>query len=270
MKNTSYVLLATALIMAGASCKKSTPSNNNNNNQTTSSLVRIQQGVDPDITNDSIYLLKYDTKKRLSVIIDSLNTDTLTATYNTSDQLVGIQESSPWSNDQLTATYNSSGQLTQIDCTVFGSHEQYAFTYSGSMPSQCVYSDDASGSLAVWRTYGYTVTGGNITDIKEYDKSSTFLGEHKMTYGSQANPFKTISLFNWGNRLGAGDIAFVETFFNTNMTATTTWYGNSANILYTTTQTTTNDKSGNPVKIVASEQVGSTVDGLYTWNLSYK
>ena len=223
MKYLCYALIAIAFTMADASCKKSSGSGNNGGSQT-SGLVRIQQGVDPNILNDSVYLLKYDINKRLSVIIDSLNQDTLTATYNTGGKLTGIQESSAYSSDQLSATYNTSGQLTELDCSVFGEQEQFVFTYSGTMPSQCVYSTNAgAGSLSVWRTYGYTVTGQNITDIKEYDASNTFLGEHKLTYGTQTNPFKTLSLFNWGGRLGTDDIIFTETFFNANMTATTAW-----------------------------------------------
>jgi hypothetical protein len=270
MKNFSYALMAIALFASGSSCKKSSgPSSGGQNG---SSLVRMQQGIDP--TDDSVYLFRYDATSRLSVIIDSINQDTLTATYSLGSQLTSIQESSPYGHDNLTATYNSSGQLTQIDYTLFGESDRYVFLYAagGALPSQCVYYTNAGqGSLSEYRTYGYTVTGQNITGVKEYSKAGVFLGEHKMTFGTQANPFKTLSLFNWGNRLGTDDIVTTESFFNANLPATTTWYGDSNNIFYTTTVTATNNPAGNPVKIVATETyTDGSIQNLYTWGFSYK
>ena len=270
MKNHYCVLIATALIISFPSCKKSGGSNNGGSQGST--LVRIQQGVDPAIINDSVWLLKYDSKNRLSVVTDSINQDTLTATYNDAGLLTNIQENSAYSNDQFAATYNSSGQLTEIDCSVAGQADQYVFTYNGALPSRCVFSNNAgSGSLFVWRTYGYTSSGGNITDIKEYDQNNTLIGERKLTYTTQANPFKTLSFFNWGGRLGTDDISFMETFFNANMPATTGWFNATNNPFYTTYQTTTNDKSGNPVEIAANEQYpDGTSQALYTWGFTYK
>jgi hypothetical protein len=271
MKKFYYAMTAVALLASTSSCKKSSGPNGSGG-QNGSGLVRMQQGVDP--TDDSIYLFRYDATNRLSVVIDSINQDTLTATYNLASQLTNIQESSPYGQDNLAATYNSTGQLAQIDYTLFGEYDRYIFTYSGSgnIPSQCAYYTNAgSGGLALYRTYIYTVEGQNITGVKEYNKSNVFLGEHKMTFGSQANPFKTLSLFNWGNRLGTDDIVTTETFFNANLLASTTWYGDSNNIFYTTTVTSTNNSAGNPVKIVAAEKyTDGSIQNLYTWGFSYK
>ena len=270
MKNHYFVLLVVALVISSPSCKKSNSSSNGGTQGST--LIRIQQGIDPSIINDSVYLLRYDSKNRLSVIIDSINQDTLTATYNDAGQLTNIQETSAYSSDNFAATYNGSGQLTEIDCSVAGQADQYVFTYSGSMPSQCVYSTNAgSGSLFVWRTYGYTSSGGNITDIKTYDQNNTLIGERKLSYGNQTNPFKILSFFDWGGRLGTDDISYMETYFNSNMTATTEWLNATNNPFYTTNQTTTVDKSGDPVQIVANEQYpDGTSQALYTWGFSYK
>ena len=269
MKRANCLLVISVLVVAGASCKKSSGSANNGGSQG-SNLVRIQQGVDPTIANDSVYLLKYDSKNRLNIIIDSLNQDTLTATYNGTGQLTAIQETY---GDGLTATYNSSGQLTEIDDVIAGSQEQYVFTYSGPMPSKCTYSTNSGAGtpLAVWRYYAYSVTGENITDIKEYNASNTLLGERKLTFAGKANPFQTLSLFNWGNRLGTQDIISVETFFDASMTATTEWDNATNNPYYTTYQTTTLNNSAEPVKIIASEQApGGVVQNLFTWGFSYK
>jgi hypothetical protein len=271
MKSHYYVLLSTALIMTATSCKKDSSNSGGGGNQS-SGLVRIQQGVDPAIINDSVYLLKYDSKNRITSVIDSIYQDTLIATYNANGQLSTIQEHNPYADDQLSATYDGSGHLTEIDYILAGEMDQYAFTYTGSMPSQCVWSTNAgSGSLFVWRTYQYTATGQNITNIKEYDKDNSFIGERRLTFGNQANPFKTLSFFNWGGRLGTDDIIYMETFFNANLTATTAWYGPSNNLFYTTNQTTTNDNSGNPTKIVATEEdAGNDILSLQTWFFNYK
>jgi len=271
MKKFYYALTAIVLLSSISSCKKSSGTNNPGG-QNGATLVRMQQGIDP--TDDSVYLIRYDGMNRLNVIIDSINQDTLTATYDLASHLISIQESSPYGQDNLNATYNSTGQLTQIDYTLFGESDSYVFTYSGggNMPSQCAYYTNAGqGGPALYRTYVYTVTGQNITGVKEYSKANVFLGEHKMTFGTQANPFKTLSLFNWGNRLGTDDIITTESFFNANLLATTTWYGDSNNIFYTTTVTSTNNSAGSPAKIVATEKyTDGSIQNLYTWGFSYK
>lgn len=265
-------MIAIVLIAFASSCKKNSDSGNNPGGQNGAKLVRIQQGIDP--LDDSVYLIRYDGTGRTSVVIDSINNDTLTGVYNGGSQLTNIAESNAYYHDALNATYNSTGQLTEMTFSFFGENDKYVFTYTAgsSMPSQCAYyTNSGSGSLFLYRTYVYTVTGQNITGVKEYDKSNTFLGEHKMTFGTQANPFKTISLFNWGNRLGMNDIVMTESIFNANLHTSTTWYGDSNNIIYTTTVTATNDQSGNPTKITASEKYpDGSIQSLFTWGLSFK
>ena len=272
MKKNPYVLAVTAiaLIAVVTSCKKDSGSNNNPGGQS-GSLVRIQQGVSVD--DDTVYLIRYDGQKRVSAIIDSINLDTLTAAYNSSNQLTDIQETSPYGHDHLSATYNGSGQLTELNSSFFGQKDKYVFEYSGSMPSKKSYYTDAGqgGSVALYRYYTYTLTGTNITGIKEYSAGDVFLGERKITYGTQTNPFKGLTLFNWGNRLGIEDIITQETFFNTNMATNTAWYDDSNNMAYSTAVTPANNSSNIPTGITAAEKYADgELQNLFTWSFSYK
>jgi hypothetical protein len=139
MKNFYYVT-AIALMATAMSCKKDSGPSNNPAGQN-SQLVRIQQGVSAD--DDTVYLIKYDDKKRIASLVDSIYTDTLLPTYNSSDQVTEITERSPWSQGHLTANYNGSGQLTQIDYSFYGEVGRYVFEYSGGMP--LFYSIGAAG-----------------------------------------------------------------------------------------------------------------------------
>jgi len=264
-----YYVIPVALLATAISCKKdsaSTPPGGNN-----AQLIRIQQGVSTD--DDTVYLIKYDDKKRIASLIDSIYGDTLTPAYDGSDRITGITERSDWSNDHLTVTYNASGQVTQLDYTLNGEKDRYVFEYSGGMPSKNTFYTDAgqAGALTLWRVYTYTTTGSNITSIKESDNSGTLLGERKITFGTQTNPFKTLALFNWGNRLGTEDIIPIETIFNANALTSTTWYDATQNPFYSTTVVPVNNAAGNPVGITATEKDPSAgVMNTFTWSFSYK
>jgi hypothetical protein len=56
-------------------------------------ILRIQQGIDPDITNDTVHLLSYTATKKISKIVDSLGADTMRAEYDAADRLIRITES---------------------------------------------------------------------------------------------------------------------------------------------------------------------------------
>ncbi|HXB94802.1 MAG TPA: hypothetical protein VNU70_06580 [Puia sp.] len=268
MKNILFLVAFIAILTPFSSCKKSSgPGGGSGSNGT---LVRIQQGV--SASDDSVYLIRYDTKNRISVLLDSINMDSLSAVYNSANQVTAIEEASPYSDDNLSATYNGSGQLTEIDYSLFGELDKYVFEYTGSMPSKATFSTNSgSGPLKVYRIYTYTATGSNITDIKENDANMTLLGERKITFGSEPNPFKTLALFNWGNRLGTDDIITLETIFNANLPSTTTWLGDSNNVFYTTTLTATNNSNNNPTKLIATEKFpDGSIQNLFTWSFTYK
>jgi len=66
-------------------------------------------------------------------------------------------------------------------------------------------------------SFTYAIIGGNITDIKEFTPGSVQTGETSINYGTQPNILKSLSLFNYANRLGMGSFLNDETWFNKNM-----------------------------------------------------
>lgn len=256
MKSKLALVVFVIVLIAFISCKKDNgsgggPSSNSN-------LVRIQQGVDPDITNDTVYLISYDGSKKITSIVDSLFNDTLTATYDASGNLAAVNETY---GTNSTYTYDGNNQLTQIDYQLAGSHEQFVFEYTNGVVSKETYNSNlGSGPVSKQSYFTFVVTDGNITSIKAYNKNDVLVSETTCTYGSQPNTFKALSLFNYGGILGADDIFRPETFFNKNNLS-----GFSVNGLNTSSVYTYNGQL--PTKIVTTDQ---SISGVFTWAFSYK
>jgi YD repeat-containing protein len=249
--------LALSLLLV-FSCKKS--NNSAQNNTSGSSLVRIQQGVDPNITNDSVYLIKYNTSKKIASITDSLNQDTLTAAYDAGTGKLSTVTETYGTNAAF--TYDGNGLLTQINYQLAGSSEQYTFEYTnGVVSKKSYYSNLGSGGLSLQGYFTYTVANGNITSMTEYTKSGVLVVTTNFTYGTQANPFKDLSLFTYGNILGTSDVINAETYFNTNVLTGALWNGVSIAATYTF------NANQLASKLVANNNYLNYVE---TWMFSYK
>lgn len=225
----SFLALSLLLVF---SCKKNNSSPSTPTTGSGSTLVRIQQGIDPDITNDSIYLIKYNASKKISSIIDSLNQDTLTAAYDaTSGALSAVTET--WGMN-ATFSYDGTGLLTRINSVIAGSLEQYAFEYTGGVVSKkSYYSNLGAGSVSLQGYYTYVVTNGNITSMSQYDKNGALVVTTTYTYGTQPNNFKNLALFTYANFLGTADVLNIESYFNTNNQTGSSWNGTSIASTYT-------------------------------------
>jgi hypothetical protein len=243
-------------------CKKDTPLTPNPQGST-GALVRIQEGTDPDITNDTVYLISYNSSNKIKALTDSINQDTLVPTYDNSGNLTSIAEVNSWGYGTNAAfTYDANNLLIQTSYNLAGSNEKYVFTYTnGVISKRSYYSDLGMGGAQNLQGYvTYTVTGGNITDVKAFTAGGVQLGEVTATYTAQLNTFKTLSLFNYGNILGMSILTY-ETWFNTNQLSAVTASGLSA------TSTFTLNQAGAPVKIITNDMI----DGwLLTWMFSYK
>jgi YD repeat-containing protein len=256
---TSRILLFSAGLVVLYSCKKDIgqPSDGPTIGGL---LVRIQQGTDPNIANDTVYHITYNSLNRIKAIIDSIGQDTLTAFYDTAGRLAGITETF---GSTALLSYDSAGRLTAIDYYLAGSREQYTFTYANGIVSRKYYNSDLGmgGSLIPQEYFDYTVSGGNITEIKEYNTSGTLLSDKTMSYGSEPNPFKDLGMFNFANILGTDDIINFETYFNQNISNGFAMTGGSNAV---TTNTFNNQEK--PLKIVINDQIKSW---LLTWQFSY-
>jgi hypothetical protein len=177
-------------------------------------LVRIQQGTSP---NDTVYLVTYDDSKHIIKLVDSIYQDTLSADYDISGNLVAITESNGSTFiANASFTYDANNLLTQIDYSIAGSKERFTYEYINGVVTKKSYFTDAGspGALTLYSYFTYTVSGGNITDVKQYTTGNILIGDMTMNYGTQANPFKNLSLFNYGNRLGTNDVINLDTYFN--------------------------------------------------------
>ena len=252
-----YTLAALTILVPNVSCKKS--SSGPNNSGSGAKLVRIQQGVDPNIANDSVYLITYNTAGLITAVIDSLNKDTLATSYDGNNNLTGWQETYGTST---AFTYNGS-QLTEIDQELAGTHNQYVYTYTNNVLSRMDFNSDfgLGGSVSLQNYYLITMTSGNITDIKTYTALGNLQSDQTLTYGSQANTFISMSLFNVGGYLGTDDIFNQLTWFNKNLLTGSLQSGFKISSNYTF------NSAQEPVKVVTSDQYAGAV---YTWQFWYK
>ena len=256
MKTRLLSFLIASLILGLVSCKKDKAPDPINPD---SKLVRIQQGVDPDLYNDTVYLLSYNPSGKVVGIMDSIYQYGLSASYDASGRLEGATDDY---GDDATYTYDANGQLTQIDYTMAGSRERFVFTYTNGVVSKKSYYSDfgSGGTMTLWRDYVYTVSGGNITTIKEYTAAGALVNTENFTYGNQANIFKELGLFNYGNILGTGYLMNFESHFNKNLPTAMTSGGPTMNngFTYNSQQQLT--------KVVSTDNSG----GVFTWQFSYE
>lgn len=194
------------------------------------------------------------------MIVDSLYGDTSVAEYDASDRLAKVKTS--YDND-ASYVYDASGLLTRINFMNAGSKERFDFEYTGGIISKSTYSSDlgSGGSYKPWRYETFTVKDGNITEVKQYTMAGVLEGQAVLNYGSQLNPFKNLSLFNYANRLGMEQIVNFYSFFNKNISSGITIGANS----FKTTNTYNNQKI---TKITSQDFNGN--GGSFTWLFSYK
>lgn len=262
MKLLNLISVFTITFILVNSCQKEISTEiNDGDNVGTGSLVRIQQGIDPDIYNDTVYNISYNPTEKISKIVDSLNQDSLTCTYDPSLRLTTI--TTPEGYDDASYTYDAAGLLTQVDFKMAGSKERFAFSYNnGVVEKKSYYSDlGGGGSPALQGYFTYTFTGENITSIKEYTKAGVFISETTLTYGSQTNPFKELGLLNNANWLGMQEIINYEAHFNKNLLTSLSTNGLQISFTYTF-------NSSQQVTKMVSKDAGNNF--TYTWLFYYQ
>jgi hypothetical protein len=234
----------------------------NNVQQAGTNLSRIVEGTDPDITKDTVYLISYNSSNNISVILDSMKQDSLVASYDALGNLTAINNIGSFSLGNASFIYDENGLLTEINYGVKGSENQYLFEYSnGAVSKKSRYLNYDAGSPLLLLNYDiYTVSDGNITEMKEYSASGSLYSTTTFAYGTQANPFKLLGLMNFGNRLGTNDIANFETYFNKNIQ--TGFLTNGSNVM----SLLTFDSQQKPTKIITDDLID---DWLLTWQFFY-
>jgi hypothetical protein len=91
------------------------------------------------------------------------------------------------------------------------------------------------------------------------------IDEKKLTYGSEPNPFKNISLFNFANKLGTSEVINFETYFNSNIL--TGFQNNSSSVKLENSF----NQMNKPIKIVSKYDYfdGTKYDYIFTRFFAY-
>ena len=224
-------------------------------------LARIQQGIDADLSKDTVYKLTWKDAKRISLLVDSIKNDTLVATYDDGGKLTAITDKGA-SPDNATFTYDADNLLTQITYTNATSTQQYVFVYvNGVINKKSYYTATGAAALKLNSYFTYTVADSNITEIKAYTSTGIQIAVAALTYGTQPNPFTNLCLFNYRKRLNMDDIAPFEAYFNKNIVTSLSTYG------LTATLNNTFDSGQQLGKIVADDKINQK---LYTWQFFYQ
>jgi YD repeat-containing protein len=252
LKLTALSVLITCIVI---SCKKD--SDDGGGSAGGGKLVRIHQGQDPLTDDDTVYLITYNAAGKIEKLIDSIYEDTMKATYNAAGKIERITNTY---GEQVKYTYDAAGLVTQQDYN-WGTNERYMFTYNNGVIEKKSYYHNANGPMELWRYWTYTLTNGNITSIKEYNKSGTLLGETTLTYTTLPNEYKELALFNYGNNKGFDPFITDESLFNKNVVATMTANGQKF------TLTNTLNGSQQLQKMVVTDNL---YDDTYTWRFNYK
>lgn len=224
-------------------------------------LVRIQQGTDPDLLEDTVYLLSYNSSNRLIRIVDSLYEDTLNIAY---DATGNISKTAWTSGNKSNYSYNANQQIQEINYTIAGVTEKMTFEYvNGVISKGYYYTDPGATGVAslLWTTLQFTVSSGNVTNLKLFDKNGALDADISLTYGTQLNPFKELALLNMGNCMGFDGLFDIYAVFCKNVPA-----GHSMGLAAGQTQYTFNN-SQQPVKAIYTTNVYAD---MLTWFFQYK
>ncbi len=193
-------------------------------------LTRIQEGIDPDLSKDTVYHLVWKDSLRISMLVDSIKNDTLVADYNEAGYLTAITDKGAVP-DNATFTYDANNLLTQITYSNGTSTQQYVFEYTdGIVSKKSYYTATGNAVLKLSGYFTYIFTDGNITSIKAYTSGGINIATATLTYGTQTNPFINLCLFNYRKRLNMDDICPFEAYFNRNIVTSLTTFGVTATL----------------------------------------
>ena len=219
-------------------------------------LYRIFQGVSDDMTKDTVWLISYEDSTRISLLVDSTHQRSMTPAYNDKGQLVDILE--PGSH-HVYFNYDTVGRLTEV----FASAGHFVFDYVNNLVAH-KYEYDSDNPNQLFRTYEYAVTDGNITGVVTYNGNGDVLSTAALSYTTELNPFKDLSLFTYNNRMGTREIIEPETWFNKNLRKSITTNGiQNAETIFTFNQRQL------PVKAV-TDLHETDYPGVFTRQFMYK
>lgn len=162
-------------------------------------LTRIVQGTGID---DTVFIIKYDTLKRISALIDSVYRDTIKPTYTNEskypDWLAFL------SGDGISYAYNTTGKVT--DAAGWGNRITMQYAGADQLAAAGSFYRDNNNWLPVSTFTFQQDANGNLVKWDEFNTSNVPQGTYEVTYTDILNPLNDLSYYNFGNMLGMDDI----------------------------------------------------------------
>lgn len=195
------MLLALAVLLTYASCKKSgsSPSNGSGRSDSTTTGGPGTTGSNGCLLSDRLhtgldYLYSYNSDKTIKEIaVKQTFSYPWTAAYSYSGDSTVIVEkdgNQPGTKYTVTITKNTQGQVTNMFYESFDATGQpitwtnFAFQYSGQNPSLCTMTVDEINGIAF---FNYTYSNGNLTSIYAGEGTTFTLYPHAMSFTYDQN-----------------------------------------------------------------------------------
>lgn len=269
MKFAIPMLLCTA--MALVSCSKDDAGPDTSFHPGGPYFVGMKQGTGK---KDTSFVFKYNTNKQVEKVTNTTTGASVTGTYDSTGNLSQVVAKYDGSVVTISYTYDAENRLTKTSTKRNAAVRVYTDTLvytNGALVKKTTYVIDPdinNGKPTFWGYNTYQMTDSNITNIKTYDVSNYLVGETKLTYNSDPNVFKSISLFNVDDQLGTFEIASDETYFNKNMLAGVTTITNTqARVDWNFTFIYNDNKQ--LIKAVTTQTFNGGLWGTYTRAFSY-
>ncbi|KAA2238540.1 hypothetical protein F0L74_20160 [Chitinophaga agrisoli] len=237
-------------------------------------FVGVTEGTGGD---DTSFVLSYDAGNRVTKVVNTTLKDSVMATYNSAGNPVKVVAKGDGDVVTVDYTYNAANQLTRINSTyesergidaAFSDTLEYNNGLITKKTSYTSHPDINNGQPYLTGYYTYEVTAGNITSIRYFNADGSPGTQKTLTYGSDPNVFKGVSLLNINGFTFIDDIANDECWFNKNL-LTGLSQGPSGDVPTINTFTYSYNDEKQLAMVVWGQTFEGRPGGNQTWKLFY-
>jgi len=179
-------------------------------------------------TADTNFVFTYNDKNQVTKVVNTTLKDSLVATYNSAGYPSKVVVAPNGDPVTVEYNYNADNQLIRVTSTweddtrpPFKATYKDTLEYSNGVlvkrSSYSIIPGINNGEPYYAGGYTYEVTNGNITSVKAFDMDGHLMSTTTLTYNSDPNVFKTLSLLNVFGVVSIDDIANEDTWFNNNL-----------------------------------------------------
>lgn len=191
------------VLMVMVSCQKEISSDGQpGDEQTTATDCRLTKMVQGTGIDDSVFIIKYDAQSRITAVIDSVNTDTFSVSY---DAVSGnLKEITDSRGSKKRFTYNTAGRPTGAVST--GNKVTLEYADDTVLTKVTEYANNGT-TWDMWRYYELQYDSkNNLVKVKGFDAANKQVNQVTYTYSDILNSIRPLTLFNFENYLGLEDI----------------------------------------------------------------